>query len=54
MRRYCGEAQYMCAVTAGSGVTVTGNGSTSTPYTVSATLLVLRTQRQPGVLEGAA
>lgn len=40
MRRCCGEAQCTCTVIAGSGVTVTGNGSTSTPYTVAATPLV--------------
>lgn len=35
MRRCCGEAQCTCTVTAGSGVTVTGNNSTSAPEVVA-------------------
>ncbi|WTW95393.1 hypothetical protein OG216_19315 [Streptomycetaceae bacterium NBC_01309] len=40
MRRCCGEAQCTCAVTAGPGITVVGNGSPSTPYQVSAIPIV--------------
>lgn len=37
-RRCCGEAQCTCVVTAGANVTVSGNGSLSTPYQISSAL----------------